>query len=142
MFSVSYSAANDSLIISLVFLFLTCSDLMCWKFVFCETSSGTSIDESELARKIVYHWDEGMYLHPIMINMQITGGLFNYPYNYWFAASSDVRQAYKQFIGAVVEVVDGELSSEEFRAVALAVYLLFHEQIEEEDADQRVTEKK
>lgn len=45
----------------------------------CETSSGTSIDESELARKIVYRWDEGMYLHPIMINMQITGGLFNHP---------------------------------------------------------------
>ncbi|KAI4303767.1 hypothetical protein MLD38_039362 [Melastoma candidum] len=76
---------------------------------------GTKIDESELARKIVYHWDD---------------------------ASSEVRQAYKQFIGAVVEAVDGELLSEEFREVALAVYRLFLEQSEEEDAHGRVAQKK
>ncbi|XP_050379201.1 DExH-box ATP-dependent RNA helicase DExH14 [Argentina anserina] len=60
--------------------------------------SSSSVDESELARKIVHGWGEASY---------------------------ELRQAYKQFIGAVVELIDGEVQSEEFREVALAVYRLF-----------------
>ncbi|KAJ8773139.1 hypothetical protein K2173_028316 [Erythroxylum novogranatense] len=62
------------------------------------SNTGNSVDESELARKIVDRWEE---------------------------ASTEVRQAYKQFIGAVAELIDGEIPSEEFREVALAVYRLF-----------------
>lgn len=36
-----------------------------------------------------------------------------------------MRQAYKEFIGSVVELIDGEVPSEEFREVALTVYHLF-----------------
>ncbi|WVZ20273.1 hypothetical protein V8G54_007595, partial [Vigna mungo] len=60
-------------------------------------NSASSLDESELARKIVQGWEE---------------------------ASSEVRQAYKQFTGAVVDMVDGEMRSEEFHEVALAVFEL------------------
>ncbi|KAF2937977.1 hypothetical protein DAI22_03g087400 [Oryza sativa Japonica Group] len=55
-------------------------------------------DEWELARKIVPDWDD---------------------------APSDVRQAYKQFLGAVVELLNGEVVSEELQEVAPAVYALF-----------------
>ena len=41
------------------------------------------------------------------------------------AASSEVRQAYKQFIGAVVELLSGEAVSEELYQVAQTVYTLF-----------------
>jgi activating signal cointegrator complex subunit 3 len=41
------------------------------------------------------------------------------------AASSEVRQAYKQFIGAVVELLSGEAVSEELYEVAQTVYTLF-----------------
>ncbi|KAJ7978726.1 DExH-box ATP-dependent RNA helicase [Quillaja saponaria] len=61
-------------------------------------NSASSVDESELTRKIVNQWEE---------------------------ASIEVRQAYKHFIGAVVELIDGEMPSEEFREVALTVYRLF-----------------
>uniref|UniRef100_A0A0E0KAG9 RNA helicase n=1 Tax=Oryza punctata TaxID=4537 RepID=A0A0E0KAG9_ORYPU len=54
-------------------------------------------DEWELARKIVPDWDD---------------------------APSDVRQAYKQFLGAVVELLNGEVVSEELEEVAPAVYTL------------------
>ncbi|GAV70037.1 DEAD domain-containing protein/Helicase_C domain-containing protein/Sec63 domain-containing protein [Cephalotus follicularis] len=66
------------------------------------------LDESELARKIVYRWEE---------------------------ASTEVRQAYKQFIGAVVELIDGEVPSEEFQEVALTVYRLFCEPGEEQEGN-------
>jgi activating signal cointegrator complex subunit 3 len=36
-----------------------------------------------------------------------------------------VRQAYKQFIGAVVELLNGEAVSEELQQVAQAAYGLF-----------------
>lgn len=39
-------------------------------------------------------------------------------------ASSDVRQAYRQFLGALVEL-NSEMVSEEFRQVAKVVYDLF-----------------
>ncbi|OQU93017.1 hypothetical protein SORBI_3001G457800 [Sorghum bicolor] len=55
-------------------------------------------DEWKLARKIVPGWDD---------------------------ASSEVRQAYKQFIGAVVELLSGEAVSEELYEVAQTVYTLF-----------------
>lgn len=53
-------------------------------------------------------------------------------------ASSEVRQAYKQFIGAVVALVDGELRSEDFNEVALTVYRLFSRPIEEGDSIDRI----
>lgn len=56
------------------------------------------------------------------------------------AASIELRQAYKQFIGAVVELVDRELPSEEFREVALTVYRLFGGQ--EEAFDRNIAEKR
>lgn len=76
-------------------------------------NSASSVDESELARKIVHRWEE---------------------------ASPEVRQAYKQFIGAVVELIDREVPSEEFREVALAVYHLFGG--EEEASDRNIAEKR
>ncbi|KAI3929942.1 hypothetical protein MKW98_004096 [Papaver atlanticum] len=59
---------------------------------------GNSLDDSELARNIVHNWEQ---------------------------ASSEVRQAYKKFLGSVVELIDGEVSSEEFSQVAKTVYRLF-----------------
>ncbi|KAH7850882.1 hypothetical protein Vadar_004154 [Vaccinium darrowii] len=78
-------------------------------------SSANSLEESDLAKKIVYRWDE---------------------------ASFEVRQAYKQFVGAVVELIDGEVVSEEFREVALAVYRLFGKPAEDGNNDRRFAEKK
>ncbi|KAH1246499.1 DExH-box ATP-dependent RNA helicase DExH14 [Glycine max] len=80
------------------------------------SNSASSLDESELARKIVHGWEK---------------------------ASSDVRQAYKQFIGAVVDLVDGETRSEEFHEVALTMYRLFGRPMEEEDhIDKIISDKK
>lgn len=59
-------------------------------------------------------------------------------------ASPEVRQAYKQFIGAVVELIDREVPSDEFREVAFAAYRLFTKPVEE-DADfnnKSIAEKK
>ncbi|XP_042499431.1 DExH-box ATP-dependent RNA helicase DExH14 isoform X2 [Macadamia integrifolia] len=75
---------------------------------------GNSLDDSELARKIVPRWGE---------------------------ASSEVRQAYKQFIGAVVEFIDGEVVSEEFREVARTTYNLFRNPGEDWDDISRIAEK-
>ncbi|XP_014495737.1 DExH-box ATP-dependent RNA helicase DExH14 isoform X2 [Vigna radiata var. radiata] len=77
-------------------------------------NSASSLDESELARKIVQGWEE---------------------------ASSEVRQAYKQFIGAVVDMVDGEMRSEEFHEVAMAVYRLFGTPMEEGYIDKIISDK-
>lgn len=41
------------------------------------------------------------------------------------AASHEVRQAYKQFVAAVVELMGGEVVSEEFQEVALKIYGMF-----------------
>ncbi|KAF2598132.1 hypothetical protein F2Q68_00012454 [Brassica cretica] len=81
-------------------------------------SSGSRLDESDLARRIVHQWE---------------------------GASSEVRQAYKQFIGAVVELIDREVPSEEFREVAFTAYRLFGKPVEEEDggfSDKSLAEKK
>ncbi|XP_024169344.1 DExH-box ATP-dependent RNA helicase DExH14 [Rosa chinensis] len=77
--------------------------------------SSSSVDESELARKIVHRWEEASY---------------------------ELRQAYKQFIGAVVELIDGEVQSEEFREVALVVYRLFGRPEEEGSVETNFTGKK
>lgn len=55
-----------------------------------------------------------------------------------------MRQAYKQFIGAVVDLVDGEMHSEEFREVALTVYRLFGRPLEEEEENyiDRIADRK
>lgn len=58
------------------------------------------------------------------------------------AASYEVRQAYKQFIGAVVELIDGEVHPEELREVALAVYRLFGTPEEEDYAEANIAGKK
>ncbi|XVF11808.1 hypothetical protein REPUB_Repub08aG0059500 [Reevesia pubescens] len=79
------------------------------------TNSGNPLDESELARKIVHRWEE---------------------------ASVEVRQVYKQFIGAVVELIDGDVPSEEFREVALTAYRLFSGSVEEDEVDKNINEKK
>ncbi|KAL1337994.1 DExH-box ATP-dependent RNA helicase DExH14 [Arachis hypogaea] len=79
-------------------------------------NSANSLDESVLARKIVVGWEE---------------------------ASWEVRQAYKQFIGAVVELTDGEMRSEEFQEVALTVYRHFGRPMEDEDyLDRIIADKK
>ncbi|KAI9381106.1 hypothetical protein POPTR_015G056501v4 [Populus trichocarpa] len=75
-------------------------------------NTANSLHESELARKIIDGWEE---------------------------ASTEVRQAYRQFIGGVVELIDGEVQSEEFREVALNAYRIFGE---EESADSNFTQKK
>ncbi|KAL6867611.1 hypothetical protein ACP4OV_015635 [Aristida adscensionis] len=72
-------------------------------------------DEWELARKIVPNWDD---------------------------APSDVRQAYKQFVGAVVELLNGEVVSEELQEVAQAVYALFGGNDSECEAAQRALAKR
>ena len=54
------------------------------------------------------------------------------------AASSEVRQAYKQFIGAVVELIGGEVVDEEFREVALTVYRIFCHHVEEQEEYRRI----
>lgn len=60
---------------------------------------------------------------------------------HWLVASPEVRQIYKQFIGAIVELIDGEVVSEEFHEVALTAYRLFSEQRVEQDS-RRIIEKK
>ncbi|MED6174417.1 activating signal cointegrator 1 complex subunit, partial [Stylosanthes scabra] len=79
-------------------------------------NSANSLDESELARKIVVGWEQASY---------------------------EVRQAYKQFIGAVVVLTDGEMRSEEFHEVVLAVYRHFGRPMEDEDyIDRIIADKK
>ncbi|KAL5815738.1 hypothetical protein ACOSQ4_026379 [Xanthoceras sorbifolium] len=78
-------------------------------------NSANSLDESELARKIVHRWE---------------------------GASIEVRQAYKQFIGALVELVDGEMRSEDFGEVALTAYHLFGGPAKEENFVDNIIEKK
>ncbi|KAI4335915.1 hypothetical protein L6164_014511 [Bauhinia variegata] len=78
-------------------------------------NSASSLDDSELARKIVYRWEE---------------------------ASVEVRDAYKQFIGAVVELIDRETPSEEFQEVAVTIHRLFSGFTENEDIDRIISDKK
>ncbi|KAG8652395.1 DExH-box ATP-dependent RNA helicase DExH14 isoform X2 [Manihot esculenta] len=80
-------------------------------------NTANSLNESELARKIVYRWEE---------------------------ASTEVTQAYKQFIGGVVDLIDGEVPSEEFREVALTAYRLFGGPgpVEEDNDDSSILKRK
>ncbi|XP_060169501.1 DExH-box ATP-dependent RNA helicase DExH14 isoform X3 [Lycium barbarum] len=78
-------------------------------------STATSLEESELARKIVLKWDQ---------------------------ASSELRQAYKQFVATVVELMKGEIVSEEFREVAFSVYKLFSGPMVEDEQHRIIAEKK
>ncbi|XP_047939428.1 DExH-box ATP-dependent RNA helicase DExH14 [Salvia hispanica] len=81
------------------------------------TSSTAASGESELARKIIYRWDE---------------------------ASFEVRQLYKQFVVAVVELMGGEVVSEEFQEVAIKAYRLFSgtSESEEDERDRIILSKK
>ncbi|KAF9624190.1 hypothetical protein IFM89_008128 [Coptis chinensis] len=74
-----------------------------------------SLDDSELARKIVHRWEE---------------------------ASSEVRKSYKQFLGAVVELIDNDVPSEELHEVAKTVYDSFHDLGEGEDVKRSIADKK
>ncbi|KAG6412853.1 hypothetical protein SASPL_125545 [Salvia splendens] len=69
------------------------------------TSYTAASGESELARKIIYRWDEG------------TAAEF-------LGSSFEVRQLYKQFVVAVVELMGGEVVSEEFQEVAIKAFEL------------------
>ena len=53
-----------------------------------------------------------------------------------------MRQAYKLFIGAVVELIDGEMPSEEFHQVALTCYSFFSGLSEEDDINRVISDKK
>ncbi|XP_012853916.1 PREDICTED: activating signal cointegrator 1 complex subunit 3 isoform X2 [Erythranthe guttata] len=79
--------------------------------------SAVSLEESELARKIFYRWEE---------------------------ASVEVRQLYKQFITVMVELMGDEVVSEEFQEVGLNVYRLFSRDSgsEEDGGDKRILAKK
>lgn len=57
-------------------------------------------------------------------------------------ASIEVRQAYRQFVGAVVELIDGVVINDEFKEVALAVYRLFGAHGEEEEENRSIIAKK
>lgn len=116
-------------------------------------SSASTIDESELARKIVYQWEEGI-LNAYTIYVYVCIFVWMYLFiSHWIcygvplllqirgAASFEVRQAYKQFIAAVVELIDGEVPSEAFREVALTAYRLFGP-VEEDNVDRNIAEKK
>lgn len=63
---------------------------------------------------------------------------------YCFAASFELRQLYKQFVAAVVELMGDEVVSEEFQEVAIKVYRLFcvTSESEEEERDKRILSKK
>ncbi|XP_028753755.1 DExH-box ATP-dependent RNA helicase DExH14 [Neltuma alba] len=78
-------------------------------------NSASSLDDSVLARKIVYKWEE---------------------------ASSEVRHAYKQFIGVVTQLIDEETSSEEFHELVLTLYRLFSSSMEGDDIDRIISDKK
>lgn len=53
-----------------------------------------------------------------------------------------MRQLYKQFIGAVVELIDGELLPEGFREVALTAYRIFSGTVEGDEVAKNINEKK
>ncbi|MQL70665.1 hypothetical protein Taro_003023 [Colocasia esculenta] len=72
-------------------------------------------DDSELARKLVPGWEE---------------------------ASSDVRQAYRQYLGAVVELVNGEVVQEEFQEIAKNVYDLLSSIYSDSAASKQIMERK
>lgn len=65
-------------------------------------------DDSELARRLVHRWDE---------------------------ASIEIRHAYKKFIGAVVELMNGDIVNDEFQEVAMKTYDLFSRVNANSDAD-------
>ncbi|KAG8095958.1 hypothetical protein GUJ93_ZPchr0013g36564 [Zizania palustris] len=72
-------------------------------------------DEWEIARKIVPDWDN---------------------------APSNVRQAYKQFVGAVVELLNGEVVSEELLQISQAVYALYAGDNTESNVSEKVLHKR
>ena len=53
-----------------------------------------------------------------------------------------MRQAYKQFIGAVAEMLNGEVVSEELHEVAQTAYAMFGGDDMEYDATQRALVKR
>ncbi|XP_020519141.1 DExH-box ATP-dependent RNA helicase DExH14 [Amborella trichopoda] len=60
--------------------------------------SNNSLSDSALARMIIPHWNE---------------------------ASIDLQQVYREFLGSVLELIDGEVTSEEVQMVAKTVYDIF-----------------
>lgn len=74
-----------------------------------------SKDEWALARKLVFNWDE---------------------------ASTEVRQACKQFLGAVVDLIDGEVDSEEFQEIVKTIYDMYSNPDVKSDTSTMHTEKR
>uniref|UniRef100_A0A1D1YQG8 RNA helicase n=1 Tax=Anthurium amnicola TaxID=1678845 RepID=A0A1D1YQG8_9ARAE len=72
-------------------------------------------DESELAWKLVPRWDE---------------------------VSSDVRQAYRQYLGAITELTCGEVVQEEFQEIAKNVYDFFNAVDSDSDVSKMINESK
>ncbi|WCJ35849.1 Activating signal cointegrator 1 complex subunit 3 [Euphorbia peplus] len=79
------------------------------------------VDQAYLQRKIILH----NYLHSRNLNSVNEPDLAKKIVHRWDEASEEVRRVYKQFIGAVVDLIDGQVPSEEFREVAFTVYRLF-----------------
>lgn len=77
-----------------------------------------------------------LYIH-VRVNLFIC-------YLYSYAASFEIRQLYKQFIPAVVELMGGEVVSEEFQEVALHIYRLFSgiSESEEDEREKKILSKK
>lgn len=75
--------------------------------------SRRSRDDSEIVRRLVHRWDN---------------------------VSSDVRQAYRKFLGYVRELTDGEFTSDEFQEIAIFTYGLFS--VPDIDLKRRIFEKK
>ncbi|GJQ93637.1 hypothetical protein Tco_0004776 [Tanacetum coccineum] len=98
-----------------------------------------SVYDFEVARKIVYRWDQELMNTYDMDEFCEYNAL---DLGWGLCPSIEVRQAYRQFVGAVVELIDGVVNDEEFKEAALAVYRLFGVPGEEEEVNIRIIEKK
>ncbi|XP_031489870.1 DExH-box ATP-dependent RNA helicase DExH14 isoform X2 [Nymphaea colorata] len=60
----------------------------------------------------------------------------------WDEASDDVKQAYRQFLGAVIELTNGETDAEELKEVMRATYAIFSASDTDYDRNKWILEKK
>lgn len=58
------------------------------------------------------------------------------------AASGDVKQAYRQFLGAVIQLVNGEIDAEELKEVTRGTYEIFSGPDTDYDSNNWISEKK
>lgn len=73
--------------------------------------------------------DDFSYIFVLLVNWIIdTFSFFSSSIKRLFflcAASDALRQTYRQYVGSVIELINGEVTSEEFREVAKSAYDLF-----------------